>query len=429
MSSKINVEDLQVGMYIHLDLGWMAHPFPLSSFRITSMQQIITIRQLGIRQLRWSPERSEGAPDGVDSGLDAATPGAEAAVPDAAHPAPVATARRDQAAEALRRQKDATRACERQFAEACTDLKRTMARIDAEPAQAGRDAGVLTQALLSKMVGDEDLCVRVLVEGAGDRASVHAMNVTVLALMMGRMFQLPQADLLDLGTGALLHDIGKLDLPERVRHIDDGATAAEISFYRDHVAHGIARGKRMNLSPTALMVIGQHHERADGSGFPHGLTLDRMGAAPRIVSLVNLYDNLCNASNPARSLTPHEALSRMFALARNKFDSTMLSGFIRMMGIYPPGSLVQLTDDRYAMVVSVNSTRPLKPTVVVCDPKVKPEHALHLDLERTPDLGIRRSLRIQALPTEARDYLQPRERIAYYFDKVSADQAVAESAA
>lgn len=427
MSSKINVEDLQVGMYIHLDLGWMAHPFPLSSFRITSMQQIITIRQLGVRQVRWSPERSEGEPDGVESALDSATPAADGASP------PVAAARaavaRDEAAERLRRQKDATRACERQFAEACSDLKRTMARVDADPGQAGRDAGLLTQALLSKMVGEEDLCVRVLVEGAGDRASVHAMNVTVLALMMGRMFQLPQADLQELGTGALLHDIGKLDLPERVRHIDDGATAAEISFYRDHVAHGIARGKRMNLSPTALMVIGQHHERADGSGFPHGLTLDRMGAAPRIVSLVNLYDNLCNASNPARSLTPHEALSRMFALARNKFDSTMLSGFIRMMGIYPPGSLVQLTDDRYAMVVSVNSTRPLKPTVVVCDPKVKPEHALHLDLERTPDLGIRRSLRIQALPSDARDYLQPRERIAYYFDKASADQAMAESAA
>jgi hypothetical protein len=70
---------------------------------------------------------------------------------------------------------------------------------------------------------------------------------------------------------------------------------------------------------------------------------------------------------PGKSLTPHEALSRMFAQARAKFDATILNGFIRMMGIYPPGSLVQLSDDRYAMVTSVNSSRPLKPIVRVVD--------------------------------------------------------------
>ena len=86
-----------------------------------------------------------------------------------------------------------------------------------------------------------------------------------------------------------------------------------------------------------------------------------MSAAARIVALVNRYDNLCNPPSLAKALTPHEALSLLFAQARSQFDATMLNAFIRMMGVYPAGSVVQLTDDRYALVMSVNSTRPLKP--------------------------------------------------------------------
>ena len=86
-----------------------------------------------------------------------------------------------------------------------------------------------------------------------------------------------------------------------------------------------------------------------------------MSAAARIVALVNRYDNLCNPPVLAQALTPHEALSLLFAQARSKFDASMLNSFIRMMGVYPAGSVVQLTDERYALVMSVNSTRPLKP--------------------------------------------------------------------
>jgi hypothetical protein len=118
-------------------------------------------------------------------------------------------------------------------------------------------------------------------------------------------------------------------------------------------------------------------------------------------------------------MTPHEALSLMFAQGRNRFDATMLNAFIRMMGVYPPGSTVQLTDDRYALVVSVNSARPLKPRVMVHDTKIPKDEALILNLEEMPDLGIRRSLKPQFLPRASLDYLSPRARIAYFFDAVS----------
>jgi hypothetical protein len=144
--------------------------------------------------------------------------------------------------------------------------------------------------------------------------------------------------------------------------------------------------------------------------------LPRMSLPARIVALVNRYDNLCNAASPAQSITPHEALSRLFAQCRSKFDETLLSGFIKMMGIYPPGSVVQLSDDRFAMVMTVNAAHPLKPRVLVYDPAVASEDAIHLDLEKLPQLGIRRSLKPVQLPARAVDYLKPRQRISYFFD-------------
>ena len=164
---------------------------------------------------------------------------------------------------------------------------------------------------------------------------------------------------------------------------------------------------------------------ADASGFPQRLILDRMSGPARIVALVNRYDNLCNPRQAAHALTPHEALSMIFAQCKSKFDASMLNAFVRMMGVYPPGSLVQLTDDRYATVVSVNSTRPLKPRVLVCDPTVPADEALLLSLDREHNLGIRRSLKATQLPGAVRDYLSPRQRMVYFFEPLAAASAPA----
>jgi HD-GYP domain-containing protein (c-di-GMP phosphodiesterase class II) len=214
----------------------------------------------------------------------------------------------------------------------------------------------------------------------------------------------------------MLHDIGKSEMPLRVRHRDETFTPVEQRDYEEHVAHGLAMARRMTLSAGATLVIAQHHEHADGSGFPLKLNTDRMTVAARIVALVDRYDNLCNPYFAVKALTPHESLSLLFAQGKTKFDTSILGAFIRMMGVYPPGSTVQLTDDRYAMVVSVNSSRPLKPNVIVHDPKVPREEALTVDLETADGLGIRRSIKPMQLPPAAIDYLSPRERIAYFFE-------------
>jgi putative nucleotidyltransferase with HDIG domain len=266
------------------------------------------------------------------------------------------------------------------------------------------------------MMVDGEVCIRVLANVQADRTATHALNVAVISMLMGRVFGFSESEMLDLGVGALLHDVGKLDLPERVRRGDAPACAADQALYREHVARGVAHGKRMGLSPGSLLVVAQHHEMADGSGFPQKLNVDRMTAAARIVALVNRYDNLCDPAVPAHALTPHEALSLIFAQTRAKFDASMLNAFIRMMGVYPAGSVVQLTDDRLALVTRVNSTRPLKPRVLLFDPAVPASEALQADLQHHADVGIRRSLRPQQLQADALQYLAPRQRVVYFFE-------------
>jgi HD-GYP domain-containing protein (c-di-GMP phosphodiesterase class II) len=430
MSGRIGVDELRVGMFIHLDLGWMQHPFPVGSFRITHPQQIDKIRGLGLKQLRWSPEKSEpSAAPPADAAAAPAPPPAAACIEciECIEEAPAQAAERERR-ERLAAQRASAELCQRQFDEASQAWGTAMECVAARPEQARRDTENLTRALLDKMLVDGDMCIRLLTCNAGDSAGAHAMNVAVISLLMGRVFNLGDAEMLDLGLGALLHDVGKIDLPERLRHADEGFAQEDLAAYREHVARGVAQGRRMGLGSGALLVLAQHHEHADGSGFPLRLKSERMSTAARIVALVNRYDNLCNPVSLAPPHTPHEALSLMFAQARAQFDASILNSFIRMMGVYPAGSVVQLTDDRYALVMSVNSTRPLKPNVLVHDARWPRDEALHLNLMSTPDLGIRRSLRPSQLPPDALEYLAPRPRVAYFFEAVRIEPATAEDA-
>jgi putative nucleotidyltransferase with HDIG domain len=420
--SLIDVAQLRIGMFVHLDGGWMSHPFPLSSFKIGSAAQIHTIRSLGKQRVRWSPEKSDAPALEPLSGPDTRPNDTLPAVPPPAPaPAPAVAESPDAAERRLRRealvaQRSSLSLCEHQFAEATRACKHATELVTHKPQEAREQTEALAQAFVDKMIGQQEMCIRLLTEAAGDKASTHAVNVAVISLLMGKTFGLTAAEMLDLGVGSMLHDIGKIELPERVRHREEHFTPAETQFYQEHVAHGVNLAKKMGLKSGATLVIAQHHEHADGSGFPLKLNSDRMTTAARIVSLVNRYDNMCNPHVPSRALTPHEALSLLFAQGKNRYDTAILGAFIKMMGVYPPGSVVQLTDDRYAMVVSVNSSRPLKPRVMVHEPRVPRDEALMLNLETDPRLGIRRSLKPQALPTESLEYLSPRTRVAYFFE-------------
>ena len=454
MSLTVSVDQLRVGMFVHLDLSWMSHPFARSSFQVENAEQIRTIQGLGLKTVRWDPSRSQlagpaassvAAPTVCPAGSSAPGPEVDAPAPPTAlatEPVPAAPAislaatpattsvpaqtapeaSPSLAAEAqLRRvqlhsQRAAAELCESQYAEAGEAWRAAFDKARSDPQTSRKETEALAKAMLEKMLVEGETCIRVLNASSGDRATAHAMNVSVIAMLVGRVMALDAALLADLGTGALLHDVGKLDVPERLRQLDDAMSITERKLYASHVEQGLLHAQRMGLGDVPRQIIAQHHEQSDGSGFPCQLKGEQIALAARIVALVNRFDNLCNPPVLSRAMTPHEALSLMFSQQRPRWDAGVLQAFIRMMGVYPAGSVVQLSDERFALVMRVNATRPLKPEVLVYDPRVPRDEALHLLLDREPGLSIRRSIRAAQLPDAARTYLAPKSRLAYYFE-------------
>lgn len=408
----IDISLLRIGMHIHLDLGWMDHPFPMNSFTLRSQDQIETVRSLGLERVRFSPDKSD--PE-IQQQYTAATDREEQA-PEIIEESPEMAARR-QRRDLLSSQRSSLQACERQFANASNTYRQAVETVHSRPTVSREQSENLIRGFLSEIMSEHEACIRLLSENAGEKTSLHSINVTVISLLLGKASGLGEQDLLDVGMGALLHDIGKIELPGRLRWSDEQFTTSEREVYQAHVAHGVTLGQKMGLTPNALLVIGQHHELADGSGYPQHILDKNMSLPSRIVSLVNMYDNLCNPGNPALAITPHEALALIFAQRKAQFHAATLSLFVRMMGVYPPGSVVQLSDERFALVVSVNSCRPLRPRIIIHDANIPREEALVVDLEDEPRIGIRRSLKPLQLPKSTFDYLSPRKRMCYFFER------------
>lgn len=415
------VQELRKGLFVHLDLGWTAHPFPLNRFKITSTSQIEQMEALGLRQVRVLTGLSD--PDVVDKLLRPASGASGLAELPAPHlnsadaeAAEAAATRRRNVAE----QHAALLRCERQFGEAAQAWKQTDQLLETDPQAALQIACDAVRGFTSQMGSAHENHIRLLSETATDGASLHAVNVTVLSLLLGASLRVDAQCLEDVGVGALLHDIGKRALPDRLRWYSNKFSAVETRVYREHVERGLDLAQRLNLAPGALSVLAQHHETADGRGYPKGIKLTELTPAARIVCLVDAYDAMCNPGiGGVAAVTPHEALATLFAQLKPRFDPTCLTAFIRMMGVYPPGSIVQLNDDRYAEVVSVNATRPLRPRVVVYDASIPREEALILDLQSLPNLSIRRSLHPWHLPAPVLSYLSPRKRMCYFFECVT----------
>ena len=135
---------------------------------------------------------------------------------------------------------------------------------------------------------------------------------------------------------------------------------------------------------------------------------------------MNFYDTLCNPVDINQAMTPHEALSFMFAQRRGKFDAKILQLMIRCLGVYPPGCIVQLSNEAWAMVMSVNPAKPLRPWIMVYDEAVPKEEAILLNLEEEQDILIAKALRPAMLPPAVYAYLSPRKRVNYYFDSSAA---------
>jgi HD-GYP domain-containing protein (c-di-GMP phosphodiesterase class II) len=417
----LEISQLRIGLFVELEVGWMSHPFPSGNFKISSLKQIEMIKSLGLSRIRYLPGKSD-PPDEAPQ-----APVAESAVTARMSLADLNVERlesKKQRQETLAAQQRDLMICERRFVESIRQYKQVLDQLKVQPQAATTQSLALVNGLIDDMMAQGESSIRLLSEGMGDKRAMHPVNVTIISLLLGRAMALTPPELLDLGVASFLHDMGKIRLPDRVLLLDENFSTAEYELYQEHVVEGSALAKSMGLTPGARQAIAQHHELMDGSGFPTGSKGDTLSSIAKILALVNRYDTLCNPGRSAAAITPHEALSLIFAQLKTRYDSATVRAFIRMMGVYPPGSVVQLVDERFAIVVSVNSIRPLKPRLIVCEPGIPKDEALILDLAQTPSIGIKRSLKPSHLPKAAFDYLAPRQRMCYFFERaIESDHA------
>ena len=419
-------------MFIQLDVSWVDHPFHSNNFQLTSTAQIDTLRGLGLKFVRYVPAKSVLQSELVADGgsLSDLTP-IEPVEADAAMAIP-AVADGDGAAAAADRERQlwaqhrVLASCEQRFSAALGSYRQLAQAAEVDAARASAASVALVADCIAQMLPHPEIAIHLLLEGAGERNALHSVNVMVLCLLLGKVQGMDAATLQQLGLAALLHDLGKLNLPTYLSQPAPQWSERDRERYEGHVGASVALAERMRLPSAVLTAIAQHHEAADGTGFPLHLLGGDMAAAGKILALVNRYDNLCNPPISADARTPHEALSVIFAQSQAHFDPQVLNGFIRMLGVYPPGSFVQLVDDSYALVVSVNALRPLCPGVIVYQPHIPRQQALVLQLESAPALAIRRSLRPAQMPRDALAYLSPRQRISYFFARVSDTSSIQE---
>lgn len=410
----LSPDKLRIGLYVFIDLPWFRHPFTLNNFKIKTEEQIRELRALKQFRFRYDPDRSD--PDALPDTPAPEPPMAEAVeVETESDPALAERQARIQQAREFRERVDHV---EKAFVKAAAVMRNINRNLTSRPKETLEEVEGMVGQMVTAFLEHPEVALHVMSERCGgEEVYYHSLNVTILAMMLAKAlgFSFEQGQFL--GTGALLHDVGLMEIPDRVlKKPPEEYTRAERELRATHVEHGVRLAKKIGLPGEVLAMIAQHHELADGTGYPAGVALERMTQLARVVSLVNFYDNLCNPLDIAQAMTPHDALSFMFAQRRAKFDPKMLQMLIRCLGVYPPGSVVKLSDDSLGLVVSVNPQKPLRPWVLLYDAKVPKEEAIVIDLEQRETIQIVKALRPALLPPAVSAYLNPRKRVTYFFD-------------
>lgn len=413
------IAQLRTGLFIRLELSWLNHPFSTNSFKIRSQDQLLSIRGLGLRDILVSPSRSDPPESGETSPIDE---GGQAPGEAASDRGPAATPRREKQERLIQiqHQREAFVRCEQRFAEAADSVRDLNRALFTDARQGRASLEIFSDKMMSSLLAERDVALTVV----GDRQNhvdehLHGVNVSVMALVLGRELGLSDEDLRHLGQAAVLHDVGKVRLPSRLLAYKEDLAGDDLRLWQKHPEYGAQIADDIGCCEAVIQAIRQHHENIDGTGFPGGASGEQISRLARIIAIVNTFDDLCNHSHPNHALTPYEALAHMFVKNRSHFDIEFLSTFIRTMGVYPPGSLVRLSNDMTAMVFSVNVEQPLKPTVLLHDPSIPRDEALLINLGDDPDLNIVRNLRPSQLTPQELAYLAPRKRLTYYFDEVA----------
>jgi putative nucleotidyltransferase with HDIG domain len=439
---------LRLGLYIKIEGSWFSHPFPTNSFKIESAKDLETLRGLTKVKLYFDPDRSD--PEVVQSDptdepdrkpvQNMIEP--DDGLSDESDPPPTHDSSEEETAsedpiqrkvaqhEAFQAYQEHLQKVGSQFQEVVQEGKQIM-----QDVISGRPRGLRTA---QKIVGDlyEILDIadnsRALLNLIGSNDSseeffLHALNVCSLSLMVGQDLGLSREAAEKLALGALFHDVGELKFPaEQLLRKGSMSASERKNFLSTHPKYGVEMTEKLpNFPYEAIDVIRQHHERLNGSGFPAGKKDEQISQFAKIVMVVDEYDELCHHPDPARSLIPSEALSYLYVKCRHTLWHDAVVSLIRQLGVYPPGSLVNLSNKKIGIVTSVNLANRLRPVILVYDEYTSPDEPIVLNLsEEDEALSIVSAIRPGDLSPRIRECLNPRRIISYFPSASSAESGV-----
>jgi putative nucleotidyltransferase with HDIG domain len=412
---KVLIDQLRTGLFIRLNLKWGEHPFFFSSFKIKSDEQIQILRELGLKEITYVPEKSDCQPLALPS--KAVVPPPLILDPSVTKNENLERLRKEQM-ERVREQRQRIQVCEKQYLETLTQVRKVLHNFTGGSKEAAKEADQLIQGLVGSITADRETILHVMnIKIIDEPVYYHSLNVAILSLAVAKEYGLDPKEMRALGLGALFHDIGKERIPRTIVCKRGPLTPPELKLMRFHPRYGVEMMTGVADFPqAALQVIHQHHEANDGTGYPDGLAAQGISFLAKVAAIANYYDNLCNRQDPKDSLTPHESLSVMFVKRQDKFDRSLLNLLIGCLGVYPPGTIVELNNGIIGMVVSINAGKPLQPSVLIYDPAVPKNEAIIFDLGSEAEVKIERSLRPSQLPPKVFAYLDPRVRVSYFFE-------------
>ena len=306
---------------------------------------------------------------------------------------------------------------EKEFDRSMAQVRAVMSKLQNRPLNAVEDATTLVNNLAEDLLSGENIVLHLMNDSnEADNFYYHSLNVSILSMMLAKAVGFSERDIKLLGLAGLFHDVGKMKIPDTVLRKQGKLTPQENNLLKMHTKYGLDFLKLSETIPEKVKVITeQHHEYLDGSGYPKQLKGDQIDRLSQLIAVVNEYDSLCHPRDPKLSRIPFTGIAYLYKQRKKQLNNGDLGVLIRLLGIYPPGSVVQLSSGQIGLVMSVNSERLLFPSVQVYDAAIPRSEAPIIDLEAA-GLTIEKALKPGALPEAVFEYLNPRTRISYFFD-------------
>jgi len=373
MLKKIPVDQLKLGMYVHAFEGsWLDHPFWRTRFLLSADADLHAIRRSGIQECWIDLSRGEGA------AVAAAVPVPVMAAPPSPEPVHPALLRVSMGEELQRAALLRTRV-HQAVMDVFSDVRLGKA-LDTE-----RCLPLVQDVASSVLRHPGALISLVRLKASDDYTYMHSVAVCALMVALSHQLGLNEEQAREAGLAGLLHDLGKAFMPPEVLNKPGKLTEAEFAIMKTHPQRGRSalEADARDVGEAALDVSLHHHERIDGSGYPHGLAGDAISLFARMGAVCDVYDAVTSNRAYKAAWDPAVSLQAM-ATWKGHFDSAVFQAFVRSVGIYPIGCLVRLESGRLAVVVEQSERSLVTPVVKVFYSARAKMHVPHelIDLSR-----------------------------------------------